>query len=296
MFEIIIKNLRLFGYHGVNDDEKIKGQEFLFNINIFLDKDVIDEKMFLKSDNIKNTVNYSEVISIIKDINSNQRFNLLEALVRTIAKKILFFSPLIKKVIVRVDKTSPPIVEKIESAGVRTEVCKETIKNEKKMKRVFLSLGSNMGDREKNLRDAVKEIGKNKRIEIINISSIYETEPMYLKKQDWFYNIAIEVIVESGFDPFEMLGYLKSIEYSMGRSGDYKKNGPRIIDIDILYFDSVEITSEFLIIPHPEIAVRKFVLMPLNELEPELLVRGEKTSNLLKSSRLKEKVKKIKKW
>ena len=112
MFKILIKNLNLFGYHGVRKEEKINGQNFLFNITIYIKKDS------LADDDIKNTVNYSDVIKLVKKINSKKRFNLLETLSKKMAAKILNMSQLIEKVNVRIEKTSPPIDENLQSVGV----------------------------------------------------------------------------------------------------------------------------------------------------------------------------------
>lgn len=112
MFRILIKNLNLFGYHGVREEEKTNGQNFLFNITIYI------KKGSLVGDNIESTVNYSDVIKLVKKINSKERFNLLETLSQNLAAKILNMSQLIKKVKVRVEKTSSPIEENLQSVGV----------------------------------------------------------------------------------------------------------------------------------------------------------------------------------
>jgi len=112
MFRILIKNLNLFGYHGVREEEKTNGQNFLFNITIYIKKDS------LVDDNIESTVNYSDVIKLVKKINSKERFNLLEILSQNLAARILNMSQLIEKVKVRVEKTAPPIEENLQSVGV----------------------------------------------------------------------------------------------------------------------------------------------------------------------------------
>ncbi len=112
MFRILIKNLNLFGYHGAREEEKINGQNFLFNITIYIKKDSF------AGDDIENTVNYSDVIKLVKKINSKGRFNLLETLSQKMAAKILNMSHLIEKVDVRIEKTSPPIDENLQSVGV----------------------------------------------------------------------------------------------------------------------------------------------------------------------------------
>src|SRR5665811_718481 len=117
MYKIIIKNLKLFGYHGVNPEEKINGQDFIFNVSLQLKENCSNLNIAL-GDDISNTVNYSEIIAVIKDVNGAKKFDLLETLSRQIAQNILDFSPLISKVKVKVEKPDPPIKEDLESVGV----------------------------------------------------------------------------------------------------------------------------------------------------------------------------------
>src|SRR4030042_2374679 len=154
MFKINIKDLKLFGYHGIKQEKKTSGQNFLFNIIIDIAKNSF-EKDGLYQDNILNTVNYSEIIILIKEINSNNRFNLLETFSEVLAEKIISYSPLILKVKVRIEKISPPIKESIGAVGVELELERnpnsldyepktecENAKTKKSI--VFLSLGSNL--------------------------------------------------------------------------------------------------------------------------------------------------------
>jgi len=312
MFRILIKDLNLFGYHGVRNSEKKDGQNFCFNIEILLNKN-----SFLNDDSIENTLNYSEVIKLIKRINNDNRFNLLETLSQTIANRIMEISSLIEKVSVRVEKTSPPIKENLESVGVEyvlvrkgtegreedkfegSEVKSSNFENSKVKSGevdVYMSLGSNIGDRENNLRKAVDLISRNPNIEVLAVSSIYETEPMYYKNQDYFYNILLKARVNGEFSPFEMMGFLKGIEYSFGRKRSEKRYGPRIIDIDLLYYGEIVIESEFLTVPHPGIEERKFVLVPLSEIAPEFKIEGENIKKFIEKSNLSEKVNLIKSW
>jgi dihydroneopterin aldolase/2-amino-4-hydroxy-6-hydroxymethyldihydropteridine diphosphokinase len=290
MYKIFIKNLKLFGYHGVNPEEKINGQDFIFNAAIHLKEDCEKPDIVL-GDDISNTVNYSEIITIIKEINSAKKFDLLETLSRQIAQNILDFSPLVSKVKVKVEKPNPPIKEDLESVGV---VCK--LNQNIKFSRFYLSAGSNIGDREKNLRDAVSGLESKDFVKISRVSSIYETEPMYYKEQDSFFNIAITGTITDDYSPFEFLGLLKSMEYYMGRKGSTVRHGPRLIDLDLLYFDGLRITSDILVIPHPLIKERKFVLLPLAEIAPGLEIEGKKMADFLKICKLDEKVILIKNW
>lgn len=139
------------------------------------------------------------------------------------------------------------------------------------MPRVFLSLGSNQGDRLENLRQSLKRIEGIKGIEIKKLSSIYETEPVGFKKQRDFLNMVIEISTE--LEPHYLLKSLQSIEKELGRERTFK-GGPRTIDIDILYYGNLILKDPMLIIPHPEIENRRFVLIPLNEIAPEFNVPG----------------------
>ena len=125
---------------------------------------------------------------------------------------------------------------------------------------IYLSLGSNIGNRENNLKLALKELSEILRIN--KISSLYETEPLLYQKQDNFLNIVVEV---SYFDEAEsLLKNIKAIEKKMGREATLRF-GPRIIDIDIIFFNEQEINEESLTIPHKEWKNRLFVIAPLYE-------------------------------
>jgi dihydroneopterin aldolase/2-amino-4-hydroxy-6-hydroxymethyldihydropteridine diphosphokinase len=294
MFEILIKNLNLFGYHGVKEIEKKSGQNFLFNVEISLDEEAV-----LKSDDLKYTLNYSQVIELLKKINNRKQFNLLETLSITIATEIMEMSPLVNKISVKIEKTSPPIKENLESVGIRYVLDRADYEGKRSKaagRDVYLSLGSNMGSREDNLRKAVGIIDSNPDFDLIRVSSIYETEPMYFEDQDYFYNIVLRCRVDESLGPFETMGFLKDIEWGMGRRKAKQIYGPRIIDIDILYYGEMTLQSGLLTIPHPKIAERKFVLLPLSEIVPDFKIKGENIRNFLKRKKLTEKVTLIKSW
>jgi len=127
---------------------------------------------------------------------------------------------------------------------------------------VYLGLGSNLGDLKKNLITACQAF------DVRNKSSIYETEPVGYLDQSWFLNMVIEI--ESDDTPHQLLLYCQSVETKMGRIREIPK-GPRTIDIDILFYDELVIQERNLIIPHPEIPNRRFVLEPLNEIAPAFI-------------------------
>lgn len=131
---------------------------------------------------------------------------------------------------------------------------------------VYLSLGSNVGDREAQLRSAVARLAEIGRV--IAVSSFYETEPVEFTHQPWFLNCA--VALETGQTPQQLMASILRIEQEMGRRRAQKK-GPRTIDIDILLFDDTVLDSLEVTIPHPALHERRFVLEPLAEIAPELL-------------------------
>jgi 2-amino-4-hydroxy-6-hydroxymethyldihydropteridine diphosphokinase len=136
------------------------------------------------------------------------------------------------------------------------------------MATVYLSLGSNLGDRVQNLKEAIKRIESSDKISIKKISSVYETEPVGYENQPRFLNLALQA--ETILDPQPLLEQLLSIEEQMGRKRG-EKWGPRNIDVDILLYDDLVMESDQLIIPHPRMHQRRFVLVPLAQIAPKLL-------------------------
>ena len=132
---------------------------------------------------------------------------------------------------------------------------------------VFLSLGSNLGDRESNLAQATIALSINYQISDIVSSSYYESEPLYNKDQPFFLNSILQF--STTLKPFDILDITQKVEKMLGRSEENGKNQPRTIDIDILFHGDAVLETETLIIPHPMLSLRKFVLIPFVELAPE---------------------------
>ena len=129
----------------------------------------------------------------------------------------------------------------------------------------YLSLGSNVGDTDRNLRDAIAQLRKIGNVSAI--SSFYKTEPVEFTNQAWFLNCVVEF--ETSKEPSELMSEILEIEHKMGRQRIQKK-GPRTIDIDILLFGEAIVNTPELTIPHPAMARRRFVLEPLAEIAPHL--------------------------
>ena len=147
------------------------------------------------------------------------------------------------------------------------------------MATVYVSLGSNLGDREENIEKAFRRLASIRQLTIVKQSSILETEPVDFLEQPPFLNTII--ILETQLTPHDLLNTLKQAETDLGRKKTFPK-GPRSIDLDILLYDDLVLNNEDLIIPHPEIKNRTFILQHLAELNPELIdpVTGQKYKDL----------------
>ena len=132
---------------------------------------------------------------------------------------------------------------------------------------VFLSLGSNLGDRESNLAQATIALSINYQISDIISSSYYESDPLYNEDQPLFLNSILKF--STTLKPFDILDITQKVEKMLGKSQKKEKNQPRIIDIDILFHGDAFLETDELIIPHPMISLRKFVLLPFAEIAPE---------------------------
>ncbi len=161
------------------------------------------------------------------------------------------------------------------------------------MKNIFLGIGTNIGDREANLNAAVGRI-EEKLGHVIKSSSVYETEPWGFNSENKFLNIVVEV--ETTLLPSELLDSIHSIEALLGRLRGEVQYSSRVIDIDIIFYEDQFIIEKDLIIPHPLMQERKFVLVPLCEIASELVhpVLKKPVADLLKSCRDVNVVKKYK--
>jgi 2-amino-4-hydroxy-6-hydroxymethyldihydropteridine diphosphokinase len=134
--------------------------------------------------------------------------------------------------------------------------------------RGYLGLGSNIGDRRANLEEAVAALPAHG-VAVVATSSVYEAEPVGLVlDQREFYNACLRI--ETDHDPEELLSACKAVERSLGREPGGQRHGPRPIDVDVLLLNGFEYESDRLTLPHPEVTSRRFVLVPLLELEPSL--------------------------
>ncbi|MCB2286424.1 2-amino-4-hydroxy-6-hydroxymethyldihydropteridine diphosphokinase [Clostridium algidicarnis] len=156
------------------------------------------------------------------------------------------------------------------------------------MNKIYLGLGSNIGDTKKNIETAISILSK--KVNIKDKSSYYETEPVGFKDQPWFLNIVIEG--ETNLRVEELLNFTQSVESDMKRVKTFL-NGPRIIDVDILLYNDVNIASERLTVPHPRMYERAFVMVPLFELSKDLIINDISIEDIIKKLKGKETIKRV---
>jgi len=157
---------------------------------------------------------------------------------------------------------------------------------------VYLSLGSNIGDRPKNCLKAIETLGKIEGTKILSQSSLYETDPVGYEDQAPFINMAVKI--QTTMNARDLLSHIKSIETSLGRIKTFKW-GPRLIDVDILFFDDEIISEQGLKVPHPAMMDRAFVLLPLAEIGKNKIhpVKGITVDQMAKEVPSKEGVRRI---
>jgi len=131
---------------------------------------------------------------------------------------------------------------------------------------VYIGLGSNLGDKERNLRESLRRMRPFARVRVV--SSLYRTEPVGFIEQDWFLNAA--ACIQTALEPAALLDALLAVEQTMGRVRGVR-NGPRLIDLDLLFWGNQILDLPGLCVPHPRISERQFVLLPLAEIAEELV-------------------------
>ncbi len=133
----------------------------------------------------------------------------------------------------------------------------------------FISIGSNMADKIGNCRSAIESLTRIERTLVLETSPFYRTAPVDFLEQDWFINAAVKL--QTDLSPFQLLEELQDIQRRAGRVKDPIRFGPRIIDLDIIFYDDVIIETAELTIPHPRMHKRAFVLQPICDIDPQLV-------------------------
>ena len=256
MDKICINNLEFIAYHGVYPEEKKLGQKFLVTVEM-----MTNTRNAGISGDLKNTINYGEVAVDIEKSFTKKSIDLIETCAEDIANILLKKYTLIDEVKIIVKKPWAPLQMHFENV---------TVEINRKRYKVYLSLGSNMGDKCQNIKKAIEKLNKIENTKVTKKSKIIETLPFGDVEQDNFMNCCVEI--DTLLYPHEFLKEISKIEKDLGRD---RKNaihwGPRTIDIDILLYGNEIVQDDDLAIPHPWMQERAFVLDPLNEIAPNII-------------------------
>ena len=251
---INIEKLKIFAYHGVNEEEKENGQTFFINAKLY--SDIVTPGL---SDDLEDTVNYSKVCKFINKFFTENRFDLIEAAALQTARAILKNFPKIRKIDFEVNKPEAPVSLSFENISVSVSV---------EWTKAYLSIGSNIGDKDEYLNEAVGEFYNDDNCRVNAVSNFVETKPYGPVEQDNFLNGCVEI--ETIYSPRELLDRIHEIEDINDRTREVHW-GPRTLDIDIVLFGEEVIDEPDLKIPHIEMHKRAFVLVPLNQIAPNAL-------------------------
>lgn len=254
MDKIYLKDIEIFANHGVFQEEKTLGQKFILSLELSL-----DIKEAATTCDLTKSVHYGELCHKVIDIFQEESLDLIESVVNKVANFILDNYSMVNGVKVLLKKPWAPIGRHLDYAAVEINRERHT---------AYITIGSNMGNREENFKNAMKKIEEVEGIKIVKVSSFIVTEPWGNEDQEEFLNGAIKL--ETYLTPRELMTELLRIESELGRVREIKW-GPRIIDLDIVLYDDLVSNDEFVILPHPFMHLRDFVLKPLNEIAPYAL-------------------------
>ncbi|ORX43819.1 Dihydropteroate synthase [Piromyces finnis] len=270
---------------GFNDCEKVVKQALDITISYY---PKVDSEIKAIED-LSNIINCKILADEVNDLVERTRFITIEALASSIANCCLT-SFGVEKVNVRVEKPNAITFASASAVEIERDISSIPKLNKKYQSHfqsekrapthvAYIALGGNIGEVAKNISKAVKLLGE--KCKVLQTSYLYETSPMYVVDQPNFLNAACKVLTD--LDPFELLAFLKKIEKDIGRVPSIR-NGPRAVDLDILFYDKLILKTENLIIPHPRISERRFVLEPLNDIAKNLIhpTKQQTINSLLK--------------
>lgn len=251
MDEIRIENLEVYAYHGVFPEENEKGQPFFVNATLYT-----DTRAAGLADELTLSTHYGEVSHFITKWMQEHTYKLIETVAENVAREVLLQYPLVRALDLEIRKPEAPIGLPFESVSVRIH---------RGWHKAYLSIGSNMGDREQYIHGAIAALKNEEAVRVEKVSQLLNTKPYGGVEQQDFLNGAIEI--STLLPPEELLDLLHKIEAAADRKRELRW-GPRTLDLDIVFYDKLVYESEDLIIPHVDMENRYFVLKPLSELIP----------------------------
>lgn len=251
---ITITGLKIFAHHGVLEEETKNGQDFYVNAKLYYDM-----SRAVQSDEVTDAVHYGEVCQLMTDFLQQNTYKLLERAVAETMKAVLLAFPMLDGIEMELCKPNAPIPLPFENVSVSRRLF---------WKRAYLAIGSNMGDKEQYLSQAVEALQNDTDFRNVKTSKWIVTEPYGGVEQDEFLNGVLEV--QTLLSPQTLLERLHDIEAQAGRER-LVHWGPRTLDLDILFYEDCVMNETDLVIPHIDMQNRRFVLEPLCELAPAYL-------------------------
>lgn len=248
---IRIDNLEVYAYHGAYDEEKEKGQYFYVNAELYT-----NTRKAGMNDDLDVSTNYGTVCDFIHDFMTKHTYDLIETVAEQLAQALLLEFKLVKSVLLEIKKPHAPIEREFESVSVEIE---------RGWHEAFVAFGSNLGDKEKFIDEAIEALSNLPQINIVAISDKIVTKPYGNVEQDVFLNGVMKI--ETLLPADELLQILQKVEEHAGRERKMHW-GPRTLDLDIIFYDDDIISEDDLIVPHPDMKNRDFVLKPLMQIAP----------------------------
>ncbi len=251
MDEIHIENLEVYAYHGVYPEENEKGQPFFVNMVLYC-----DTREAGRQDELTLSTHYGEVCHLVTKWMQEHTCKLIETVAENVAREVLIAFPLVQAVDVEIRKPHAPIGLPFESVSVKIHRGWHT---------VYVALGSNMGEKEKYLQDAIDGLKRLEDTQVLLVSELIVTEPYGGVEQDSFLNGVARI--RTLLSPRELLDALHRLEAAANRERTIHW-GPRTLDLDIIFYDKLVYEDDALIIPHVDMENRDFVLKPMVDLNP----------------------------
>ena len=251
MDEIRIENLEIYAGHGVFEDENRMGQPFFVNITLYTDTRAAGER-----DDLSLSTHYGDVSHLVNRFLKEHTYKLIESAAEKAAEQILLHFPLVQSLDLEIRKPRAPIGLPFGSVSVKIH---------RGWKLAYLGIGSNLGDKAAYMEKAVSKLKADKKIRAVRTSDWIVTKPYGGVEQDDFLNGAISL--ETLYSPLELLHLLQSVEKEAGRERKIHW-GPRTLDLDLLFYEDFISDEAELMVPHPDMQNREFVLRPLDQLCP----------------------------
>lgn len=251
MDKIHIKDLEIIGFHGAIPEEKVLGQKFVLSFELD-----VDLRQAGKNDDLTKTVHYGELAQKVEEEFTKTSYDLIEKAAEEICEFVLLNYPLVKKVKLLLKKPWAPTRKHVEYVAVEIE---------RKWSKVYIAAGSNLGDKEETLKEAIDKIDKRKDCVVTKVSNFYTTDPVGYEDQDKFVNCVFEI--DTLQTPSELMDTLLEVEKDFKRERIIRW-GPRTLDLDIIFYNDIISYDEHILIPHPRAHERQFVMKPMCDINP----------------------------